>query len=158
MKSLNWNEVQKAAENLAKKIKKSGFKPDYLIGITTGGLYPLALLAKKLDCKSILTISAKSESKDGKKRVEAIYLPKINLKRKRVLLIDDITNSGATLIKISNIITEHYQPKALRTATLGANMDMAKTTPDYYELVEKGDWIKFPWEDEKFNPYPKKGS
>ena len=42
------------ATKLANDIKASGFEPDYLVGITKGGLVPLALLAERLDINKIV--------------------------------------------------------------------------------------------------------
>jgi hypoxanthine phosphoribosyltransferase len=36
MVDLSWGEIEKMADDLATRIKNSGFKPDYLVGITTG--------------------------------------------------------------------------------------------------------------------------
>lgn len=154
MRQLTFQDVLLASESLAKKIRDSNFVPDYLIGIATGGLYPLALLSKELNNKKILTITAKSEMKNDKKVVDIDYFPVVDLSGKCILVIDDITDSGETLREISKLIVDHYHPKSIKTATLGSNMDNSKFLPDYFVLEEKGEWLKFPWEKENFSSYP----
>ena len=46
---ISWGQFEKLAAQLARKIKASGFKPDYVVGIAMGGLIPLALVAERLN-------------------------------------------------------------------------------------------------------------
>jgi hypoxanthine phosphoribosyltransferase len=154
MKKLSWNQVETVAEQLAKKVASTGFSPECLIGVTTGGLFPLAMLATRLKGKSIFTITAKKSSDGNKESVNIAYLPDINLEGKSVLLIDEIAQSGITLNTIANIIRRQYSVGILKTATLAANRDVCEFWPDYYVLIEEADWIVFPWEVEgEFKPY-----
>lgn len=84
MKKLSWAEIEKIADELANKIRASGFKPDYIIGID-----------------NVLTITATSCDKDRKKDLKILYLPQVDLSNKKVLLVDEITETGDTLEKIS---------------------------------------------------------
>lgn len=156
MKQISWEEFELMSKKLSEKIIKNGFKPDYIIGITTGGLFPLALLAKYLKVKQILTFSASTSGKGENKKIKIIYSPKISLYNKKVLLVDEITESGITLKKIVEIINEKYKVGELKTATLGVNKDICIFYPNFYVFFEKGEWIKFPWEkDEVFGQYVK---
>ncbi len=153
MTKLSWAEVEEAVEKLADKIKASGFKPDYIIGVTTGGLIPLSLLSKKLNIEKILTASASSYDKHEQKELTITYLPKIDLKNQKVLLVDEIADTGTTLKKISEIMVGQYKVAELKTATLGANKDKYTFWPDFSVVVEQGDWVIFPWEKEDFPEY-----
>lgn len=154
MTKLTWEDIEKITDELADKIKASSFKSDYIIGITTGGLIPLYFLAKKLDdIENILTISATSYDKDRRKDLKIIYLPNINLNGKKVLLVDDITETGDTLKKISDIVIDQYKVSELKTVTLGVNTDKCKFYPDFYVIEEKGEWVVFPWEKDDFPEY-----
>ena len=70
-----------------------------------------------------------------------------------ILLVDEIAQSGKTLHKISEIILQRYKANELKTATLAANGDVCEFWPNYFVLIEKGDWTMFPWEKEKFSKY-----
>ena len=154
MQRLSWDEVEKAAGQLVQKIKDSGFDPDCLIGITTGGLFPLAMLAKRMGEKSIYTVTTKRHY-DGKNDWITIkYMPNVDLEGKSVLLIDEITHIGTTIKTIADLLRTQYKVGSVRTATLAANHDVAESWPDYYVLAEEGDWLLFPWEDEsEFEEY-----
>lgn len=154
MTKLTWEDIEKMTDELSDKIKASGFKPDYIIGITSGGLIPLYFFAKKLDdIDNVLTISATSYDKDRKKDLKILYLPKIDLSGKKVLLVDEIVETGDTLEKISDIILSQYKVGELKTVTLGVNTDKCKFYPDFYSLEEKGGWVVFPWEKDEFPEY-----
>ena len=71
----------------------------------------------------------------------------------KVLLVDDIAETGDTLKAISDIILSQYKVSELKTVTLGANTDKCKFYPDFYVFEEKGGWVVFPWEKYEFPEY-----
>ena len=146
MKKLSWKDIEKVTDELTEKIKSSNFMPDCLMGITTGGLIPLYFLAKKLKVNNILTISTELNEK---KELTIKYSPEVNLKSKKILLIDEITETGNSLKKVLDFVNNKYDPKEVKTATLGMNKDKSQFCPDFYVLVEQGEWIVFPWEKEE---------
>mgnify|MGYP003337022413 FL=1 len=146
---LSWQQVEDAAEQLARKIADSGFDPDCLIGITTGGLFPLAMLAKRIVGKRIYTVTT-TRHFDGKDDWVTIeYMPIADLEGKSVLLIDEITHIGTTIQTVADRLRNDYKVGTLKTATLAANHDVTESWPDYHVLAEQGDWLLFPWENEQ---------
>ena len=157
MKNLTFEEVITISDKLAKKIIKSGFQPDYLVGIA-GGIFPLALLSKTLKIKNIFTLVVESEGEKYKgtnrnKKSTIAFFPKLALENKNILLIDEITESGTTLHQIGEELQNRYPSCIIKTATLGVNKEKCTFYPDYYVFFEKGDWVTFPWEREGFPQY-----
>ena len=152
MNRLSWDDVEKAAQQLARKIKDSGFDPDVLIGITTGGLFPLAMLAKRFTGKSIYTVTTKRHWDDTNDWITIEYMPAVDLAGKSVLLIDETTHIGTTIQTMADVLRTQYKVGCVKTATLAANHDVSESWPDYYVLAERGEWILFPWEDESEFP------
>ena len=114
MTKLTWEDIEKMTDELAVKIKASGFKPDYIIGLTTGGLIPLYFMVRKLENNhKFLTIAANSYNKDEKEELKISYLPEIDLSGKNVLLIDEIVGTGDTLKEVSKVI-DHANSKGLK--------------------------------------------
>lgn len=150
MTKLTWDDIEKLTDDLAIKIEASGFRPDYIIGITTGGLIPLYFLARKLGNNSnILTISANSYTKNNQGDLKILYLPEIDLSAAKILLVDDIVGTGNTLKEILNILTNKYKVKELKTVTMVALKD-TKFYPDWYGTEKQEDWIIFPWDKAEF--------
>ena len=143
--NLSWQQIEELTKKLSNKIKESGFKPDYLIGITIGGLIPLAILAEELDIKNVITISASSYEGKERGKLTVTHLPAIDLSNQKVLLVDEIAETGETLKQISDILVSKYRPGELKKATLGVNRKKCKFLPDFY-VVEDDGWIVFPWE------------
>jgi len=119
MKKLSWDDIETMTDELAGKIKASGFEPDYIIGITIGGLIPLHFLAKKLGGTSnILTISVNSYNKDKKGSVNIKYMPEVDLSGKKVLLLDEIVGTGDTIKEVSAVLNDKYKVGELKTISL----------------------------------------
>ncbi len=143
MRTLSWEEIESATEMLAQSVISTDFKPEILFGITLGGLIPLTLLAKKLKIKDVLSIYAHSYDKDTKKDLEIKYPPNADLRGKRVLLVDEIADSGDTLRAVSKILSEEYGA-VLKTAVIVRKN--ACTFPTDFSVILTDDWIVFPWE------------
>lgn len=150
MIKLMWDDIERLTDELAVKIEASGFRPDYIIGITTGGLIPLYFLARKLrNNLKILTISANSYTKNSQGDLKILYLPEIDLSDAKILLVDDIVGTGGTLEEISNVLTNKYKVRELKTVTMVALKD-SKFYPDWYGVEKQEDWIVFPWDKAEF--------
>src|SRR3989338_9053529 len=153
MIKLTWEDIERTTDELVEKIKAVGFKPDYIIGLATGGLIPLYFLASKLENnRNILTISVNSYEKDKKGDLKISYLPKIDLSNKKILLVDDIAGTGDTLKEISNVLVNKYKVRKLKTVTIVALKD-SKFYPDWYGIEKHEDWIVFPWDKAEFPEY-----
>ena len=66
-------------------------------------------------------------------------MPKVDLKNKKILLVDDISGTGNTLKNISNLIVEKYKVQELKTSTI-AIIKGSLFLPDFYAFEESGDW------------------
>jgi len=153
MKKLSWEQVEIALKKLGAKIKTSGFKPDYIIGITAGGLVPLYFLAKHLDIANILTVSTNSYERDKKGETVITYLPEIDLKGKKILLVDEIADTGESFKKMREAIVQKYTVGEIKTATIIVKKGVCAFEPDYWIAEKQNEWIVFPWEKEYFPEY-----
>ncbi|MBI2130433.1 phosphoribosyltransferase [Candidatus Woesearchaeota archaeon] len=140
-----WKDMQDYAKKTAEAIKKSGFYPDIIIGLSRGGLVPARLLADFLHVKSILSIKVDhwgiTATKDGK--AEISHGLTANLKGKKVLIADDITDTGQSM----ELAAEHVRkldPAQVKTATL-VHLSNSKYIPDFYGQEREWAWIIFPW-------------
>lgn len=142
---LSWQDVERLMGELADTIVASGFKPDYLVGITSGGLIPLAFLARKLGARNVLTVSASSYSDTGRGELVISNVPSADLAGKTVLLIDDIADTGITLREVARRLREQCNADGIKTATLAVRSDKCATRPDFSAL-EVDRWTVFPWD------------
>jgi uncharacterized protein len=143
---VNYKQVENFCLEIFKDISKTKFQPDCVIGVSVGGVFPALHFARLFNTKNLLTIAVKSY--DGKKRkeIQVINLPKKeSLLGKKVLLIDDISDSGSTLKFIVNLLKKDYKVKDIKTITIFVNEGHCKYYPDFYsKKVNK--WLDFPWD------------
>ena len=143
---LSWNSVARDAKKLSDLIKSSRYKPSIVIAIARGGLVPARIVCDYLHIKDLTTIKAEHwgiTATPDKKAVIKFPLC-TDIKNKKVLLVDDTTDTGDTL-RISIEHLKSFNPEDLKTAVL-----IHKTTsdliPDYYvKKIIKWRWITFPW-------------
>lgn len=153
MKKLSWEDIEENIDKLADKIKASGFKPDYIIGIANGGLIPLYFLTKKLGVNDVLIVSASSYDKDKRQDLKIKYIPETDLTGKKILLVDDIADTGLSLKGVLDAIKHRYDNSEIKTATLEVNKKRCQLYPDFYIGIEEGEWVVFPWEKSEFPEY-----
>jgi uncharacterized protein len=143
---LTWSTVHADAKKIVRKVQKSTFKPDWIIGITTGGLFPLAYVAKGLKTRSVSTITASSYNEKNQRGSLSIHaLPHIELKGKHILLIDEIADSGETLRIIKETLIKKQRAASVITAVLCMRSDHCTTKPDIYARAVT-QWVVFPWD------------
>lgn len=146
MINLTWKEIEEQSIKIAKKIKKD-YRPDAIIGISSGGLIPTVIISKMLKIKKIGVFTISSYDNKKQKKLQILSKPKIDLKDKKVLLIDDICDTGNTLDYVKKELLTKYKCKEIRVAVLVVNQEHTKKEnyPKYYYKKIK-DWIHFPWE------------
>lgn len=142
---LDWDAVALLAKCCEEKLREDGFVPDYVLGITMGGLVPAAIIAEQFETRNFATISAESYHNKAQGELNITFLPNIDFAEKKVLLVDEIADSGATLKKIVEILREKYAPAELKTATLIVNSENCIFRPDVFAR-EVTEWVHFPWE------------
>ena len=137
-----WNEMRRDVNTLCREILLDGFNPEVIVGLSRGGLTPGVMMSHWMQ-KPFKPI--KTSLRDFPEWED--YLPKKT--DERVLIVDDICDSGETFQKISDFITERGVDVEVRFASLWWNNEV-DFEPHYYvqECAKDsaGIWIHFPWE------------
>ncbi|QGA53562.1 phosphoribosyltransferase [Sulfolobus sp. E5-1-F] len=141
----SWDEIEDAVFSIGEALVKSNYIPDVLVAVLTGGIVPAKLLSDLLDLKVIRYIDIKFYRSVGKTEskpvIRSVYTD--SLEGKKVLVVDDVADTGETLEAVSNVITM-FNPAKVMTATLYLK-PWSKRFPDfYYKQIDK--WIIFPWD------------
>lgn len=145
---VSWGEVDRFIGKLSDSIIKSGFVPDALIGIARGGLVPASLLSDQLGAIPIYIIKTEHWPQPGKSIgvAKVTYGFSTNLIGKKVLLVDDISDTGDSFMVAIEHIRKENMPDEIRTAALQFANEKSKLRPDYYaEDKPEGVWITYPW-------------
>ena len=145
---VNWEEVVEWSSILAEKVKKSNYNPDIIIAIARGGLVPARIVADVLGVLDILSIKIEHwvETASHSPQARVKYPYKLNLEGKKVLVIDDITDTGDSVDLAKKYVNENFSPSEIKTATMQIIKQSAKIEPDYYAvIVEDWVWFMYPW-------------
>lgn len=142
---LDWDQFGEAARSLAGEVLLSGFRPDVVIAIARGGLLLAGAISYALGTKQCGSINVEFYTDIEKVLPEPIVHPPMldapALAGKRVLLVDDVSDSGRTLAKVLDLLTE--VGAEVRTATLYTK-SRTILVPDF-SYRDTDDWIVFPW-------------
>lgn len=148
VKLVTWDEILEWSWGLSKLIEKDGYMPDVVIAISRGGYVPARLLCDFLGIENLISIQSQHWTEAAKKGERAIikFEYVIDLSGYRALLVDDIIDTGESVILAKEYILSKWKPKELRTAALQWISPVAKIKPDYYYLeVKEWVWFQYPW-------------
>ncbi len=148
VKLVSWEEIVGWSWELARKIRESGYRPDIIVALARGGYVPARLLCDFLDIENLVSIQSQHWTEAAKKEERAIikFPYKLDLREYNVLIVDDICDTGESLILAKNYILENWSPREVRIATLQWISPVAKIKPDYYTIeVKDWTWFQYPW-------------
>ena len=140
----DWKEMRRDVNTLCREIVLDKFDPDVIVGLSRGGLTPGVMMSHWME-KPFKSI--KASLRDFPEWED--YLPRKT--DERVLIVDDICDSGETFHKIREHINERKENGVdVRFATLWWNSE-CNFEPHYYvnEIAKDSTktWIHFCWEN-----------
>lgn len=148
---VSWDEYHLLTERLALKVHASGWQFDQILCLARGGMRPGDVLSRVFD-KPLGIMSTSSYRAEGgtiQGRLDMakyITLPKGELAG-RVLLVDDLADSGVTLRAVVERLRSMPSISELRSAVIWTK-GVSSYTPDYYvELLPTSPWIHQPFEE-----------
>jgi hypoxanthine phosphoribosyltransferase len=145
---LTWDRFGEASRVLAQTIADRGFRPDLVLSIARGGLPVGGSLAYALDVKNCAAINVEFYTGVGERMDVPVVLPPtpplVDLAGLRVLLADDVADSGETLALVAELVRPHVAE--LRSAVLYTK-PRSVVVPDF-SWAETDRWISFPWSAE----------
>jgi hypoxanthine phosphoribosyltransferase len=141
----SWDRVYEMLVEMALRIRKSGFKPDIIVGVSRGGWAPGRILSDLLDNTHTVNLKIEFYVGIGKTAHRPIVTQPIgeDISGKRVLVVDDVSDTGESL----KVAMEHMLEKgAAGVKTVTVYFKPHSTfKPDFF-ADSTSDWIIFPWE------------
>jgi hypoxanthine phosphoribosyltransferase len=140
-----WNEIYDMLLNLAEKIRKNGFKPDVIVGVSRGGWPPARVLSDLLDNPNLANVRAEFYLGVAETKGEPTLTQQVSMKvaGKKVLVVDEVADTGKSLKLVKEHITQRGATE-VKIATVYYK-PWSIVTPEYYEK-ETNRWVVFPWE------------
>lgn len=129
-------------QNLVNKVRD--FEADTLVCVARGGMTLAHLVSQALNNRNLYIINSISyDRKTQKNSVDIFNLPDLK-DAKKVLILDDIVDSGKTMKAIIELLNDIYPNIEFKFATLFYKKT-ALIKPDYY-INTADTWIEFFWE------------
>jgi hypoxanthine phosphoribosyltransferase len=149
---VSWDEYHTAIAGLARIVHDSGWAFDQILCLARGGLRPGDIFSRIFDVP-LAILSASSYREDAGTVQGMLDIAKYITMTKgtlggRVLLIDDLVDSGVTL----NAVREHLQKNfpevtEIRTAVIWCKA-CSSVRPDYFlQYLPSNPWIHQPFEE-----------
>ena len=151
-----WSDVESQTQEILRQISLSDWRPDYVVGLTRGGLVPANLISQYLE---IPMECLKVSLRDGGQTESNCWMAEDAAVGKNILVVDDINDTGATLNWIEKDWPEgntmydwtNIWNNNVRFAVLINNAGSEYKRIDYSSLdinkIVEPSWIVFPWED-----------
>ena len=171
----SWTQVEHGCEHIIQQLHNSKWLPDYIVGISRGGTIPATMLSHYLsvpmkplmvnlrDHQECVSDTGMAEDAFGYQSslLETSHpQDQLTLQQKKILIVDDINDTGATIEWIKRDWPANCYPHSfiwnsvwhnnVRFATLVNNV-ASKERVDYSVwVINKSidhDWFVFPWEN-----------
>lgn len=147
--TLDWAGYGIAARELAAQVADSGYRPDIILAIARGGLFVAGSLGYALSVKNLYVMNLEFYTGVGERldvpMVLPPYLDPAELADTRILVADDVADTGLTLKAVhdfcSGVVAES------RTAVLYEKPTSVVACDYVWRRTDK--WINFPWSDKE---------
>ncbi len=142
---LTWEEVHGLARKVALAIAER-YRPEAIVAIARGGFPPARILADYLNIKAVACMGVVHYGPGAEKAPSArlAYPPALDLEGKRVLLVDDLTDTGDTLLEAQRAL-EAKGPAEVQRAVLLVK-ETTPFRPEFFaETIHHWHWVICPW-------------
>ena len=152
-----YEDIHREAGNLYNVISNSGYSPDVIIAIGTGGFIPARILKsffkKQIICVTIGYYDENDKLQDKTNKIQWIQKGSDEhkmIKNKKILIIDELDDTRSSLQYVTNELLE-YEPSEIAVGVLHNKIKEKKGVLDkrikYFcskQIADK--WIIYPWE------------
>ena len=145
---LTWESYGVGARELARMVVADGYRPDVILSIARGGLFIAGSLGYALSTKNIFVMNVEYYTDIDERHEVPIVLPPylelVDLHDSRMLIADDVADTGHTLEMVRDFCAAKVGE--VRTAVL-YEKSRSVVRCDY--IWRRTDlWIDFPWSAE----------
>jgi len=142
---LTWSRFGDATIELAEQVAASGYRPDIVLAVARGGLTVAGALAYALSVKNCFAMNVEFYTGVDERLDVPVVLPPtldvVDITGLRVLVADDVADTGETMALVRNVIRPHVADA--RCAVL---YQKGRSIVDCEYVWQHTDlWINFPW-------------
>jgi uncharacterized protein len=134
-----------AVRELAQAVADDGYDPDIILSIARGGLFVAGGLGYALDVKNLHVMNVEFYTGVGQTLDMPVMLPPVpnvvDLSEKKVLIADDVADTGRTLKLVQDFCAEHVAE--VRSAVIYEKPHSEVKCEYVWRRTDQ--WINFPW-------------
>ncbi|POM22654.1 Xanthine phosphoribosyltransferase [Actinomadura rubteroloni] len=142
---LTWELFGTASRELAVAVASDGYRPDLILSIARGGLFVAGALGYALDVKNLHVMNIEFYTGVDQRLEMPVMLPPtpsaVDLSGARVLVADDVADTGATLRLVRDFCADHVAD--VRCAVVYEKPRSAVKCEYVWRRTDR--WIDFPW-------------
>ncbi|GAA3557237.1 phosphoribosyltransferase [Amycolatopsis ultiminotia] len=142
---LTWELFGTAGRELAQVVADDGFAPDLVLSIARGGLFVAGALGYALDVKNLHVMNVEFYTGVDQRLELPVMLPPVpnvvDLASKKVLVADDVADTGATLKLVRDFCVDHVAD--VRCAVIYEKPHSTVKCEYVWRRTDR--WINFPW-------------
>jgi hypoxanthine phosphoribosyltransferase len=142
---MTWDELGVGSKSLTEQVVADRFRPDFILGISRGGLLVAGALAYALGVKNTFTMSVEFYTGIDERLEMPMILPPIpdlvDLHSERVLIADDVADTGQTLVLVKEFLQGRVAE--VKIAVLYEKPRSVVHCEYVWERTDR--WIVFPW-------------
>ncbi|MDG9702483.1 phosphoribosyltransferase [Streptomyces sp. DH37] len=146
--NLTYELFGQAVRELAQAVADDGYEPDMILSIARGGLFVAGGLGYALDVKNLHVMNVEFYTGVGTTLEMPVMLPPVpnvvDLSEKKVLVADDVADSGRTLKLVHDFCAEHVAE--VRSAVIYEKPRSVVKCAYVWRRTDR--WINFPWSSE----------
>lgn len=132
-------------KKLAFKVTKAGYEPELLLAIARSGFVPGRLMSDFMGNSNLYALKVEHWLDTTAEHQEDAVIPvrsPLPVKDKRVLVIDDIVDTGRSAIQTLNYLRDLGAKEAKLAVML--YLTVSEIEPDFY-TVKQSEWVWFIW-------------
>jgi len=157
--NITWSEYHHKIETLAVKIYQSDWQFDGIVCLAKGGLRVGDILCRLYDKPLAIMFTASYGEKNNRDRGKikfSEHLAQLGFLGEKILLVDDLVDSGISLVESLNWLQQKYPNiDEIRTGVIWCKSSSI-VTPDYYvDYLADNPWINQPFEKYEQTPISK---
>ncbi|AEX70671.1 phosphoribosyltransferase [Corynebacterium diphtheriae] len=145
---LTWEGFGIANRELAQQIVDSDYTPDIIVAVARGGLVPAGALSYSMGIKLSDAINVEFYTDVNETLPDPVLLEPLldtnSIRGKKVLVVDDVADSGRTLDLVLKLLENHGAE--VHSAVIYAK-SRSIVAPNYI-WKRTDEWIVFPWSAE----------
>jgi hypoxanthine phosphoribosyltransferase len=162
---VSYNSVHKLVKKLSFELMESGYDPDVIVAIGSGGFIPARIMKtfinRPIYAVGISYYGIDKQHKDHPTKIQWIDEVQTQLVGKKVLLIDEVDDTRATLAYCVGELLK-FKPEEIAVLVLHnklktKDVEFPSEIKRYFAGMELADlWIKYPWDAEDIEDHTQK--